>query len=223
MNISEVSDVSSILAITQLQEILLNRSTTAQEVDATTSTDTDSYEASALSMDAIPSMNYTAQGIMEGDTLAVAAASESSDSTDEDVMSMLQETFRANADSIEMAMESLGLTLDDLSDESNLTALASLMNEGAASLGVPQVENLSDAVSSLFERITGAAESDTSDEENQSGSTAVSGTSSSGSDSESEETTEIVFENGIPYLVTTTTTGGITTETRTPLSRAMAV
>ncbi|MCR5468204.1 MAG: hypothetical protein K6F37_04510, partial [Lachnospiraceae bacterium] len=127
-------------------------------------------------------------------------------------MDALSNAFRANADSILMTMETLGLTMDDLSDQSNLTALANAMNEGAANLGVPQIEDIDATVESLMNK------------SNDTESTATTGTAGGGGGGESDEetTTKIVTINGVQYLEITTTENGVTTTTRTVLTAANA-
>lgn len=174
----------------------------------------DSYIPSMNTTDIpIPTGTYNANGIMTENFPPVTNVNTDSDTnTDSAFLNQLSETFRANADSILSTLESLGFTLEDLSDKDNLTALANAMNEGAAKLGVPQIENLDDAVSGLYDLVSGTAASN--------GTSASEGAASAGggSDSEDETTTEIVTINGITYLETTTTENGITTTTRTRIS-----
>ena len=66
----------------------------------------------------------------------------------------LSETFRANPDSILMKLDELGLSLEDLGDEDNLASLATAMNEGAANMGLPTIEDLDSAVSTLHEKLS---------------------------------------------------------------------
>lgn len=180
-----------------------------QNVSSKDSEDRDSY-ISGLSQDtAIPSGTYDASGRMIGELPPVTNVNtDSSTNTDSSFLSQLSETFRANEDSILSTLESLGLTLDDLSDKDNLTALANAMNEGAQNLGLPTVENLEDAVDSLYNSVSGG--------ESVSDETAAAGGSGGGSDSDEDTTTtKIVTINGVTYLETTVTEMGISTTTRT--------
>ncbi len=146
-------------------------------------------------------------GKYNADSMAMTSVSESDDSSSS-IMSQLSNAFRANEDSILSTMENLGLTLEDLSDKENLSALADAMNEEAVNLGLPTVDNMDNTVDSLYESISAASE-------NEEGGAAAGG---GGSSSSQEETsTEIVMINGVPFLETTTTTSGVETVTRTPL------
>ena len=53
-----------------------------------------------------------------------------------------------------MKLDELGLSLEDLSDEDNLASLATAMNEGAANMGLPTIEDLDSAVSTLYEKLS---------------------------------------------------------------------
>ena len=72
----------------------------------------------------------------------------------EALLEELSETFRANPDSILMKLDELGLSLEDLGDEDNLASLATAMNEGAANMGLPTIEDLDSAVSTLHEKLS---------------------------------------------------------------------
>ena len=51
-------------------------------------------------------------------------------------------------------LDELGLSLEDLGDEDNLASLATAMNEGAANMGLPTIEDLDSAVSTLHEKLS---------------------------------------------------------------------
>ena len=72
----------------------------------------------------------------------------------EALLEELSETFRTNPDSILMKLDELGLSLEDLGDEDNLASLATAMNEGAANMGLPTIEDLDSAVSTLHEKLS---------------------------------------------------------------------
>ena len=72
----------------------------------------------------------------------------------EALLEELSETFRANPDSILMKLDELGLSREDLSEEDNLASLATAMNEGAANMGLPTIEDLDSAVSTLYEKLS---------------------------------------------------------------------
>ena len=138
---------------------------------------TDSYVPGISQMDMdipMPSSTYNAQGMMSGERPPMPPMPpQETDETDETtestqvtgttetqgtaatgteaLLAELSETFRANPDSILMK---LGLSLEDLGDEDNLASLATAMNEGAANMGLPTIEDLDSAVSTLHEKLS---------------------------------------------------------------------
>lgn len=144
---------------------------------------TDSYVPGISQMDMdipMPSSTYNAQGMMSGERppmppmpLQEMQETEETDETTgsaqvtgtteaqgtaatgtEALLAELSETFRANPDSILMKLDELGLSLEDLGDEDNLASLATAMNEGAANMGLPTIEDLDSAVSTLHEKLS---------------------------------------------------------------------
>ena len=132
---------------------------------------TDSYVPGISQMDMdipMPSSTYNAQGMMSGERppmppMPPQETDETTESTQaqgtaatgtETLLAELSETFRANPDSILMKLDELGLSLEDLSDEDNLASLATAMNEGAANMGLPSIEDLDSAVSTLHEKLS---------------------------------------------------------------------
>lgn len=144
---------------------------------------TDSYVPGISQMDMdipMPSSTYNAQGMMSGERppmppmpLQETQETEETDETTgsaqvtgtteaqgtaatgtEALLAELSETFRANPDSILMKLDELGLSLEDLGDEDNLASLATAMNEGAANMGLPTIEDLDSAVSTLHEKLS---------------------------------------------------------------------
>lgn len=141
---------------------------------------TDSYVPGISQMDMdipMPSSTYNAQGMMSGERPPMPPMppqeTEETDETTENtqvtgttqaqgtaatgtetLLAELSETFRANPDSILMKLDELGLSLEDLSDEDNLASLATAMNEGAANMGLPTIEDLDSAVSTLHEKLS---------------------------------------------------------------------
>lgn len=141
---------------------------------------TDSYVPGISQMDMdipMPSSTYNAQGMMSGERPPMPSMPpQETDETDETTESAqvtgttetqgtaatgtealleeLSETFRANLDSILMKLDELGLSLEDLGDEDNLASLATVMNEGAANMGLPTIEDLDSAVSTLYEKLS---------------------------------------------------------------------
>ena len=141
---------------------------------------TDSYVPGISQMDMdipMPSSTYNAQGMMSGERPPMPPMPpQETDETDETTESTqvtgttqaqgtaatgtealleeLSETFRANSDSILMKLDELGLSLEDLGDEDNLASLATAMNEGAANMGLPTIEDLDSAVSTLYEKLS---------------------------------------------------------------------
>lgn len=138
---------------------------------------TDSYVPGISQMDMdipMPSSTYNAQGMMSGERppmppMPPQEMDEATESTQvtgttqaqgtaaagtEALLEELSETFRANPDSILMKLDELGLSLEDLGDEDNLALLATAMNEGAANMGLPTIEDLDSAVSTLHEKLS---------------------------------------------------------------------
>lgn len=141
---------------------------------------TDSYVPGISQMDMdipMPSSTYNAQGMMSGERPPMPPTPpQETDETDETTESTqvtgttqaqgtaaagtealleeLSETFRTNPDSILMKLDELGLSLEDLGDEDNLASLATAMNEGAANMGLPTIEDLDSAVSTLYEKLS---------------------------------------------------------------------
>lgn len=141
---------------------------------------TDSYVPGISQMDMdipMPSSTYNAQGMMSGERPPMPPMppqeTEETDETTEStqvtgttetqgtaatgteaLLEELSETFRANSDSILMKLDELGLSLEDLGDEDNLASLATAMNEGAANMGLPTIEDLDSAVSTLHEKLS---------------------------------------------------------------------
>lgn len=141
---------------------------------------TDSYVPGISQMDMdipMPSSTYNAQGMMSGERPPMPPMppqeTEETDETTEStqvtgttetqgtaatgteaLLEELSETFRANPDSILMKLDELGLSLEDLGDEDNLASLATAMNEGAANMGLPTIEDLDSVVSTLHEKLS---------------------------------------------------------------------
>lgn len=141
---------------------------------------TDSYVPGISQMDMdipMPSSTYNAQGMMSGERPPMPPMppqeTEETDETTENtqvtgttqaqgtaatgtetLLAELSETFRANPDSILMKLDELGLSLEDLSDEDNLASLATAMNEEAANMSLPTIEDLDSAVSTLHKKLS---------------------------------------------------------------------
>lgn len=138
---------------------------------------TDSYVPGISQMDMdipMPSSTYNAQGMMSGERppmppMPPQEMDEATESTQvtgttqaqgtaaagtEALLEELSETFRTNPDSILMKLDELGLSLEDLGDEDNLASLATAMNEGAANMGLPTIEDLDSVVSTLHEKLS---------------------------------------------------------------------
>lgn len=138
---------------------------------------TDSYVPGISQMDMdipMPSSTYNAQGMMSGERppMPPMPPQETDETTEsaqvtgtteaqgtaatgtEALLEELSETFRANPDSILIKLDELGLSLEDLGDEDNLASLATAMNEGAANMGLPTIEDLDSAVSTLHEKLS---------------------------------------------------------------------
>ncbi len=155
----------------------MQESQAAQQKEENSATDSYVPGISQMDMDIpMPSSTYNAQGMMSGERPPMPPMPpQETDETDETTESTqvtgttetqgtaatgtealleeLSETFRANPDSILMKLDELGLSLEDLGDEDNLASLATAMNEGAANMGLPTIEDLDSAVSTLHEKL----------------------------------------------------------------------
>ena len=156
----------------------MQESQAAQQKEENSATDSYVPGISQMDMDIpMPSSTYNAQGMMSGERPPMPPMPpQETDETDETtestqvtgttqaqgtaatgtetLLAELSETFRANPDSILMKLDELGLSLEDLSDEDNLASLATAMNEGAANMGLPSIEDLDSAVSTLHEKLS---------------------------------------------------------------------
>lgn len=156
----------------------MQESQAAQQKEENSATDSYVPGISQMDMDIpMPSSTYNAQGMMSGERPPMPPMPpQETDETDETTESTqvtgttqaqgtaaagtealleeLSETFRTNPDSILMKLDELGLSLEDLGDEDNLASLATAMNEGAANMGLPTIEDLDSAVSTLHEKLS---------------------------------------------------------------------
>lgn len=156
----------------------MQESQAAQQKEENSATDSYVPGISQMDMDIpMPSSTYNAQGMMSGERPPMPPMppqeTEETDETTEStqvtgttetqgtaatgteaLLEELSETFRANPDSILMKLDELGLSLEDLGDEDNLASLATATNEGAANMGLPTIEDLDSAVSTLHEKLS---------------------------------------------------------------------
>lgn len=156
----------------------MQESQVAQQKEENSATDSYVPGISQMDMDIpMPSSTYNAQGMMSGERPPMPPMppqeTEETDETTEStqvtgttetqgtaatgteaLLEELSETFRANPDSILMKLDELGLSLEDLGDEDNLALLATAMNEGAANMGLPTIEDLDSVVSTLHEKLS---------------------------------------------------------------------
>lgn len=156
----------------------MQKTQAAQQKEENSATDSYVPGISQMDMDIpMPSSTYNAQGMMSGERPPMPPTPpQETDETDETTESTqvtgttqaqgtaaagtealleeLSETFRTNPDSILMKLDELGLSLEDLCDEDNLASLATAMNEGAVNMGLPTIEDLDSAVSTLHEKLS---------------------------------------------------------------------
>ena len=203
-----------------------------------TRTETDTFTRSSSDF-SMPSGVYDMSGVISGGVTPAAPSGESADTGD--LMSRMSNAFRANQDVIESAMSELGLSEEDLSDAENMTALANKLNEGAAELGLPQIEDVDAAVEAVLNGTSADSAAPVSDDEmseapegneppagmppsggpgGPKGPGGPGGAESSESSADEDEdedstTTKIVNEAGVSYIETETTEDGVTKTTRT--------
>ena len=74
---------------------------------------------------------------------------ESVTSSISDIISNISDTMSASEETVLSTLDSLGLKPDDLLDSSNVEAVVTALNSGAEALGLPTVDSLDDAISSI--------------------------------------------------------------------------
>lgn len=171
----ESSSYEAYLAAMEEWKQKMQESQAAQQKEENSATDSYVPGISQMDMDIpMPSSTYNAQGMMSGERppMPPMPPQETDETTEsaqvtgtteaqgtaatgtEALLEELSETFRANPDSILMKLDELGLSLEDLCDEDNLASLATAMNEGAVNMGLPTIEDLDSAVSTLHEKLS---------------------------------------------------------------------
>ncbi len=234
------NSTSSLLSVAQ-QYTASTRVVQPQSRTESNKTEVDTFTRSASDF-SMPNGVYDMSGVISGGIPPVAPSGGSSDTSD--LMSRMSSAFRANQDVIKSAMSELGLTEEDLREAENLTALANKLNDGAAELGLPQIEDIDAAVEEVLNGTSAGSiapvSSDGEIPEAPDGKEPPKGTPPSGgpggpggaggpsgagssesSDDEDEDedstTSTIVNELGLSYIETQRTENGVTTTTRTML------
>ncbi len=130
----------------------------------------DSYTPSFPLFDGpIPSGTYGKNGMMMGDFSSVQNTSiedsmtptalnmmvnDMQETVSEDMgvdfMNILSDTLRANMDSIQDAMDQLGITMENLNDQDSVSSLVHAMNLGASNLGVPQLTDIDQIIETIM-------------------------------------------------------------------------
>lgn len=86
------------------------------------------------------------------ETSAAAAETDDTDVSTDSALSLISSTMRVNQDAIEAAMDKLGLTEDDLTDEDSLTELLDELTDGAKQRGLPTADET--AIAGLITELT---------------------------------------------------------------------
>jgi primosomal protein N' len=125
-----------------------------------TTTETSSVESSVSSLKSTYSLTDEELAAMLAQALHRPYKTDTDDTTKTDstkavddtiksIVSNISESLRCNEDTILSTLESLGLTPEDLLDSDNIELLANALNEGAAALGLPTVDDLDQTISDL--------------------------------------------------------------------------
>ena len=165
----------------------------------------------------INSNTYDSSGTIPGGVPPVPPSSESDFNQDftasSEFMSRVSNAFRANITNIQAAMSGLGLSVEDLSNQENLTLLGETLNEEAEILGLPQVESVDNEVSKILGKSEKKPEMP-----DLPGAAPVEPEKDTGG--ETEVSTKIINSGGVSYLETEkTAANGVTTTTRTMIGK----
>ena len=165
----------------------------------------------------VNSNTYDSSGTIPGGVPPVAPSSESDFNQDftasSEFMSRVSNAFRANITNIQAAMSGLGLSVEDLSSQENLTLLGETLNEEAEILGLPQVESVDNEVSKILGKSEKKPEMP-----DLPGAAPVEPEKDTGG--ETEVSTKIINSGGVSYLETEkTAANGVTTTTRTMIGK----
>ena len=165
----------------------------------------------------VNSKTYDSSGTIPGGVPPVAPSSESDFNQDftasSEFMSRVSNAFRANITNIQAAMSGLGLSVEDLSSQENLTLLGETLNEEAEILGLPQVESVDNEVSKILGKSEKKPEMP-----DLPGAAPVEPEKDTGG--ETEVSTKIINSGGVSYLETEkTAANGVTTTTRTMIGK----
>ena len=129
-------------------------------------------------------------------------------SDQQNLLSQIQDTFRANTTTIVDTMQALGLTFNDLATRENMVTLGNALNNRAIEYGLPAVENVDASVDMLYDGF---------------GEGAGSGGNGAGTRSAVEDVKEeysnIIVEGDKTYLETVTIENGVKTVVRTEMNR----
>ncbi len=172
INFDDAMSISGISAISPVTQIQPPPPPTGEETESSMKIgggERDSYIPSSSMFDGpMPSGTYGRNGLMMGDFSSIDGSSaadpmdiSSIDTNNEmleaasedagaDFMSMLSDALRANTESIERTMEELGITTEDLTDQEKVSSLVNAMNQGAESLGVPQLTDIDKIIESIM-------------------------------------------------------------------------
>lgn len=156
-------------------EALKSANSNASQTETTTSSQTGEMDAyiPSNSDDEILYANYndilssflqTVQSTASTTTSSTeSTTTQAVDSTIKSLVNSISESLRCNKDTVLSTLESLGLSPKDLLDSDNITTLANTLNEGAAALGLPTVEDLDQVISDLTSSVESSVSSLKSD------------------------------------------------------------
>ncbi len=205
----------------RINEYMLNQSVMFPAQNNNTARDNVQQETrefdAFLQAASVNSKTYDSSGTIPGGVPPVPPSSESDFNQDftasSEFMSRVSNAFRANITNIQAAMSGLGLSVEDLSSQENLTLLGETLNEEAEILGLPQVESVDNEVSKILGKSEKKPEMP-----DLPGAAPVEPEKDTGG--ETEVSTKIINSGGVSYLETEkTAANGVTTTTRTMIGK----
>ena len=165
------------------------------------------FTSSVLGSNALAGSTVGAPSI-DVDSFLESAVKMALNSDQQNLLSQIQDTFRANTTTIVDTMQALGLTFNDLATRENMVTLGNALNNRAIEYGLPAVENVDASVDMLYDGF---------------GEGAGSGGNGAGTRSAVEDVKEeysnIIVEGDKTYLETVTIENGVKTVVRTEMNR----
>lgn len=210
MDLNAGDTSSSLSAIDNIQDTYVRTINTIKAAQNTTS---GIYNANGIFTSSVLGSNALAGSVVGAPSIDVDSFLESAvkmalNSDQQNLLSQIQDTFRANTTTIVDTMQALGLTFNDLATRENMVTLGDALNNRAIEYGLPAVENVDASVDMLYDGF---------------GEGAGSGGNGAGTRSAVEDVKEeysnIIVEGDKTYLETVTIENGVKTVVRTEMNR----